>query len=164
MSVLHDLKDVPLEIDLSVKELVVERLHGDLLAGICVLLEVTVLEVDIVRNGFTGQSDFLIDSRADSGHEGPVSDRDGDDENDEEEEVEEPSGSEGEDLGDYPWCDNDTSEEMEIVEGSGTFSWQWGIGDRGVRGAGLLACCAPRVSWESQLTWCSPCWPRRWRS
>ena len=94
VSVLHDLENISLEIDLSIKEFVVEGLHGDLLACICVLLEVTVLEVDIVRNGFTGQSDFLIDSRANSGHESPVGDRDGDDEEDEEEEVKDPSCSE----------------------------------------------------------------------
>lgn len=100
VSVLHDLEDVSLEIDLSVKELVVERLHGNLFPSIGVFPEITVLEVDIVRDGFTGQSDFLIDPSSDSGHEGPVGDRDGDDEQNEEEEIEEPSSSEGEDLSD----------------------------------------------------------------
>lgn len=136
MSVLHNLEDISLEIDLSVKELLVERLHGDLLSCIGVFPEITVLEVDIVRDGFTGQSNFLIDPRSDSGHESPVCDRDGDDEKDEEEKVKEPSGSEGEDLGDYPWSDNDTSQEVKVVEGSGSFSGQRGIGNRGVRGSG----------------------------
>lgn len=46
MPVLHDIKDITLEVDFSVKVGVVEDLHWDLLARI--LLQRRVLEVDVV--------------------------------------------------------------------------------------------------------------------
>ena len=78
MPVLHNLKHVPLEINLSIKEFIMELLHRQFLSGLCVLSQFTVLQIDIMINGFTGEWDFFIDPLTDSRHDCPVPNSDWD--------------------------------------------------------------------------------------
>ena len=77
MPVLHNFKHVPLEIDLSIKEFIMEFLHRQFLSSLGVFPKFTVLQVDIMFNGFTGEWDFFINPLTDSRHDSPVSNSDG---------------------------------------------------------------------------------------
>ena len=77
MPVFHNFKHVPLEIDLSIKELIMEFLHRQFLSSLGIFPKFTVLQVDIMFNGFTGEWDFFINPLTDSRHDSPVSDSDG---------------------------------------------------------------------------------------
>lgn len=76
MPVLHNLQHVPLEINFSIKELIVENLHRQLFASVGVFPQRTVLQVDIVFDGFTWEWDFFIDPLTDPRHQSPVTNSD----------------------------------------------------------------------------------------
>ena len=60
--VLHDLQNITLKLDLSVKEGIVELLHRDL--GVLVFAQVRVLQVDVVVERFAGERDLLVEPLA----------------------------------------------------------------------------------------------------
>lgn len=95
MSVFHDLQDITLEVDFSIKVRIVELLHGDLGTGSFVFAEVGIFEIDIVVQGSTGKGDFFVDSSTVFGSEPPIADGQRDKEDHKEDPVECPSGFEG---------------------------------------------------------------------
>ena len=116
MPVFHNFKHVPLEIDLSIKELIMEFLHRQFLSSLGIFPKFTVLQVDIMINGFTGEWDFFINPLTNPRHDSPVSYSNGNTSKETEEEIECPSCFEREELGNEPWNCDDCSSEMEIVE------------------------------------------------
>lgn len=66
-----------LEVDLAVEVGVVEDLHGNFILSVIIPLELEVLYFDVLFDIFTGQDDLCIDGGAESGHEHPVSDSQG---------------------------------------------------------------------------------------
>lgn len=82
VSVLHHVQAVALEGDLAVKVQLVEGLHGDLGAlatvGFLVLgLQFRGVELQVVRHGFPGQLDLLVEAGREQRQERPVGHQDG---------------------------------------------------------------------------------------
>jgi hypothetical protein len=167
MPVFHNFKHVPLEIYFSIKELIVKFLHRQFLSSLSIFPKFTVFQVDIMINGFTGEWDFFVNPLTDSRHDSPISNSDGNTSEETKEEVECPSCLEWEELGDEPWDSDDSAGEMEIVERSGTFSWERGIrnglvvgpssqlrptkGDNSLRGEGRFGRAIVRLDWVRHL-------------
>jgi hypothetical protein len=116
-----------LEVDLALKVVIIQDLHRDLPSHVR-LLELRVVELEVVRDGPSGQLDLLVPPRSKGGGESPVGDKDGEGGEDEEDPVDAgvvEEGGEGplEELGEG----DDEAEEGEVGEGGGTF------GGEGVR-------------------------------
>jgi len=116
MPVFHNFKHVPFEINLSIKELIMEFLHRQLLSSLGIFPKFTVFQIDVMFNGFTGEWDFFINPLTDPRHDSPVSYGNGNTSKKTKEEVECPSRLEWEELGKEPWDCDDGTGEMEIVE------------------------------------------------
>lgn len=133
MSVLHDLEDIALELDFSVKVGIVELLHGDL--GALVLSQAGGLQVDVVVKGFAGEGDLFVDSSSVLGREVPVADSEGDEEKDKEDPVGGPSGFERKETLNQPRADQVDSGEVVVGEGGVALGGERGVRDRSDIGA-----------------------------
>jgi hypothetical protein len=88
MPILHNLQNIPLELYLSIKVLIMKFLHWQLRPSCFILPKIRVLQVDISTDGFTGEGDFFVDPSAIFRYAGPVTDGCGEESQEEEEEVE----------------------------------------------------------------------------
>lgn len=78
VAVLHDLEGVPVEVDVSIKVHLVERLHGDLVLAMVLGLVGRLLEGQVVLDGAAGVAGLLVLTRADRGDDDPVAAQDWD--------------------------------------------------------------------------------------
>lgn len=86
VTVLQDLQDVAVELDLAVQVHLSEGLQGDLVTAAPLGLVFGALEGNVVLDGTTGQLHLLVGARAEGGGKGPVGDQQGEDEDEGKEE------------------------------------------------------------------------------
>ncbi len=140
MSVLHHLEDIPFEVDLSLEVGVMHDLHWNLACSGVLLCEIHIFNLHVSLQPFSGKNALLVNPGADSAHDGPIRDGDGERKDDNEDPVPSPRIAESKD----PWEEvlQDPREEenrqskVKIVEGGRAFCWQGGICD------GLVVGCA----------------------
>ena len=85
VTVLHDLKSVAVEVDITVEVLLVEGLHGDLAAAVVLCAIGLLVELEVVLNGGTGVASLLVLAGSVARGNGPEGheDRDGSQETEE---------------------------------------------------------------------------------
>lgn len=72
MAVLHNLKNISLEVDIAIKVQLVKGLHGDLVAAAILETVGLFLEIEVVFNRATGKASLFVLAGADGGHDQPV--------------------------------------------------------------------------------------------
>lgn len=136
MAVLEDVKTVTVEVDLAVKVLVDEGLHGDLVVGVPSCAVGLVLEGQVLVDGAAGQLGLLVGSGCQPGGDEPVGDEDGEEEDDDEED----GGPEATtDLPGEPGGDaEEGAAEDEVREGlvAGALGGEGSVGDGSCLGRG----------------------------
>lgn len=78
VTVLHDLEGVAVEVDIAVKVLLVEGLHGDLAAAVVLGAVGLLVELEVVLNRGTRVASLLVLAGSVAGGNGPESHQDGD--------------------------------------------------------------------------------------
>ena len=142
VAVFHDIQNVALEVDFSVKVSVVELLHGELAPRGDKLTERRVLQVDIVLDRLAGEGNLFVDTPAVSRGEHPVTNGERDKKDGDENKVGRPSGLEGDEPLNNPWHSQVEGSQVEVVEGSRALCWEGRIGNGWVRGAAVSHYCA----------------------
>lgn len=122
VALLHDCKDITLDVDLAVKVGVVESLHGHLPVAV-LLAELALLDGVVVANGTVGQSSLLVDAWAKLGHDDPVADSQGDEKENKEDKVDSPRAAKGKAALNKPWHNDVNSSEVVVVERARALDW-----------------------------------------
>jgi len=78
VTVLHDLKSVTVEVDITVKVLLVESLHGDLAAAVVLCAVGLLVELEVVLDGGAGEAGLLVLAGSVARGNGPEGHQDGD--------------------------------------------------------------------------------------
>lgn len=126
--ILHDIQNIAFKVNFLVKVRVVENLHRDL-PVLVFFLELFVLEVEIVADGFTGELDLFIHPLSEFGFKSPVSDSDGNTEEDDKEPVGFPAIGQRKKTLDNPWTKDNGSRELVVREGCAALSRERGVCD-----------------------------------
>lgn len=78
VTVLHDLKSVTVEVDITVKVLLVESLHGDLAAAVVLCAVGLLVELEVVLDGGAGEAGLFVLAGSVARGNGPEGHQDGD--------------------------------------------------------------------------------------
>jgi hypothetical protein len=118
VSVLHNLETVTLEVNIAIKVLLVEGLHGDLLVALVLVSVGLLLEVEVLLDGTAREADLFVLSGGDGRDDQPEETENGeiDDQGKEDGGLETTT-----DLpADVPWDNDEGGDQGIVVEGIST--------------------------------------------